>query len=311
MPGWKTNSGLGKTVTRKADATGRLPSPTKPDAGPQREAGSLGASGRALPPGHTVDAFHNGGFYLVQPADTGHRAGIDAMLLAATVPGDARGTLADLGAGAGAAGLAAANRLPGLSVVLIERAAEMAECARHSLALPQNAHLAGRTQVLEADVALQGNQRRAAGLPDYTYDYVIMNPPFNAGRDRKAPDPLKAQAHAMESDDLFERWIRTASAILKPAGQVAIIARPESLSDILTALGKRFGGVEIIPVRPRSDDDAIRILVTAVKGSRARLSLRNEIVIHEGAGNGFSAGMNELSNGRSVLSRGMKARSPK
>ena len=33
-----------------------------------------------------VDAFHRGRFFLVQPAAGGHRAGMDAMMLAAAVP---------------------------------------------------------------------------------------------------------------------------------------------------------------------------------------------------------------------------------
>ncbi|MBU2483751.1 MAG: methyltransferase [Alphaproteobacteria bacterium] len=261
--------------------------------------------------GYTVDTFHNGQFFLVQPADAGHRAGMDAMLLAATVPDGAAGALADLGAGAGAAGLAAISRLPGLSAVLIERAPAMADCARRSLALAENAHLAPRARVIEADVALQGRQRLAAGLADNAFDYVILNPPFNAGADRKTPDPLKAEAHAMESDDLFERWLRTAAAILKPGGQVSIIARPESMGEILAALGNRFGGVEITPVIPRLGENAIRILVTAIKGSRARMSLRDRILIHQGAGHVFSSEMNDLGNGRAAWPRRTKNRLPK
>ncbi|MDP2119788.1 MAG: methyltransferase [Hoeflea sp.] len=274
------------------------------------------ADGRAravseAPSGYTVDAFHNGGFFLLQPAGSGHRAGMDAMLLAATVPQSARGMLVDLGAGAGAAGLAAAARLPDLQVVLIERSPVMAECARRSLELAENAHLAARARVIEADVALHGDRRRAAGLMDNSYDHVIMNPPFNSGRDRKTPDPLRSEAHAMETGDLFERWLRTAGAILKPGGQLSLIARPESMADILTAMGQRFGGAEITPVCPRPGDDAIRMLVTAIKGSRARLSLRDRILIHEGAGNGFSAEMNDFANGRAALSRRMKTRPSK
>jgi len=295
-------------VTRHPDQSGAEPASAISATGRRDDAKSLSATPQPVPPGYSVDAFHNGGFHLLQPLGSGHRAGMDAMLLAATVPEGARGTLADLGAGAGAAGLAAATRLPALSVDLIERAAVMTECARHSLRLPENAHLEGRARVIEADVALAGNQRRAAGLIDFSYDYVIMNPPFNAGRDRQTPDPLKAEAHAMEIDDLFERWLRTASAILKPSGQVSIIARPESLSDILVALGKRFGGVEITPVCPRGGVDAIRILVTAIKGSRARLSLRDRIVVHGGPGNGFSDLMKQLNNGHAAWPRRGKTR---
>ena len=268
----------------------------------------IGAAESSGMPDFSVDAFHNGGFFLLQPVGSGHRAGSDAMLLAATVPEGASGILADLGSGAGAAGLAALNRLPDLSAALIERSETMADCARRSLSLQENAHLAERARVIEADVSLNGNQRRASGLIDYAYDYVIMNPPFNSGSDRKTPDALKAEAHAMETDDLFERWLRTASAILKPGGQVSIIARPESMGDILSGLGKRFGGVEITPVCPRQTDDAIRILVTAIKGSRARLSLRDRILVHGGQGNEFSPQMSDLGNGRAAWPRRTKTR---
>jgi tRNA1(Val) A37 N6-methylase TrmN6 len=281
-----------------------------PDENRQKPALAPTGAGASVS-GHTVDAFHNGGFFLVQPADAGHRAGMDAMLLAATVPDGARGVLADFGAGAGAAGLAAINRLPDLRALLIERAPVMAGCARRSLALPENAHLAARARVIEADVTLHGRQRHDAGLADHAFDYVILNPPFNAGSDRKTPDPLKAEAHAMESDDLFERWLRTAAATLKSGGQVSIIARPESMADILAALGKRFGGVEITPVCPRPGGDAIRVLVTAIKGSRARLRLRDRILIHEGPGHAMSARMNDLSNGRMSWPRQTKTRPAK
>ncbi len=262
-------------------------------------------------PAYTIDAFHNGGFFLVQPADSGHRAGMDAMLLAATVPDGAAGVLADLGAGAGAAGLAAINRLPTLSAVLVERAPAMAECARRSIGLQENAHLAARASVIEADVSLNGNQRREAGLADYAFDHVILNPPFNSASDRRTPDALKAEAHAMETDDLFERWLRTAAAILKPGGQVSVIARPESLAEILTALGKRFGGVEVTPVIPRQGGNAIRILVTAIKGSRARMSLRDRILVHQGPGHDFSGQMKDLANGRAAWPRQTRNRPPK
>ncbi|MEQ8481691.1 MAG: methyltransferase [Hoeflea sp.] len=244
-----------------------------------------------------MDAFHRGGFHLLQPEAEGHRAGLDAMLLAAAVPAGATGSLADLGAGAGAAGLAVASRLEGMQIVLVERAPRMAQCARMTINHPLNARLAPRVRVIEADVNLRGEARCAAGLADRAFDHVIMNPPFNSARDRTTPDDLKAQAHAMDTPDLFEQWLRTANAILKPGGQVSLIARPQSLADVLEGLKRRFGGIEITPVCPRVGDDAIRILVTAVKGSRARLLLCDRIVIHKGAGRDFSRLANDLANG--------------
>ncbi len=89
----------------------------------------------------TVDAFHRGGFWLIQPKRGGHRAGADALILAAAVPSDFSGMLADFGAGAGAAGLAVASRCANAEVTLVEQSPDMARYAELTLAHPQNAGL--------------------------------------------------------------------------------------------------------------------------------------------------------------------------
>jgi tRNA1(Val) A37 N6-methylase TrmN6 len=248
----------------------------------------------------TLDAFHRGDFFVVQPARGGHRAGMDAMMLAAAVPGSFAGRLADLGAGAGAAGLAVASRCPAARVVLVERSLEMAAFARATVAHPQNGRIAGRAEVLEADVTLAGKARVAAGLGDSAFDFAIMNPPFNEGRDRPTPQTLKRDAHVMEPD-LFERWIRTAAAIVKPRGGVALIARPQSLAPALAALSGRFGGYRIVPVLPRGTEAAIRIIVRGTRGSRAGLTIEPPLVLHGESGHGHAPRADRVCNGRESL----------
>lgn len=257
----------------------------------------------------TVDAFHFGGFYLVQPAAGGHRSGMDAMLLAAMVDDAGPVAIADLGAGAGAAGLAVAARLPESWVTLVERAPEMVAFARRSVALPENASLSTRVSVIEADVTLTGKARIAAGLRDEVFDHVIMNPPFNAVADRRTPDALKADAHAM-TEGLFEAWIRTAGAVLKPGGTLSLIARPESVADIIAACGRRFGGLEITLIHPREGEAATRMLVSAVKGSRARLIFRAPFIMHQPGTHRFAPFIDDLNNGRAAYRRLMRQRSP-
>ncbi len=249
--------------------------------------------------GTTLDAFHRGNFWLAQPAKGGHRAGMDAMMLAAAVPGGFAGRLADFGAGAGAAGLAVASRCAKARVMLVERSPEMAAFARQTLAHPANSHLAGRVELLEADVTLTGKARVAAGLGDGTFDFAIMNPPFNVETDRATPDALKRSAHVMD-DGLFENWLRSAAAVVRPRGALAIIARPASLAPLLAALGGRFGGAEILPVHPRADQKAIRIIVRAVRGSRAGLTLSPPLALHE-TGDRFSDRADAINNGRASL----------
>ncbi|KQV68446.1 methyltransferase [Rhizobium sp. Root1220] len=250
----------------------------------------------------TIDAFHRGLFYVVQPKGRGHRSGMDAMLLSALVDDDRPIRVADLGAGAGAAGLAVASRLPAAEVVLFERSQEMAGYARRSVLLPENDRMAARVTVVEADVTLKARLRKDAGLVDESFHHVIMNPPFNDAGDRRTPDALKAEAHAM-TEGLFESWVRTAGAIMIPGGQLSLIARPESIAEIIDACGRRFGGIEVTAIHPRDGENAVRVLVTAVKGSRARLSLRAPLVMHEEGTHKFSSLVDDLNNGRAAYAR--------
>ncbi|MEQ8451341.1 MAG: methyltransferase [Nitratireductor sp.] len=248
----------------------------------------------------TIDAFHRGRFFVVQPACSGHRAGMDAMMLAAAVPAGFAGRLADLGAGAGAAGLAVLSRCGSAQAVLVEREPDMAAFAEKSLALAQNAALAARAQVLVADVTLSGEARQAAGLKDNSFDFAIMNPPFNRDRDRATPHALKRAAHVMQ-DDTIERWLRTAAAIVRPRGGLGLIARPDSISAILTALEGRFGAAEIRPIHPRADAMAIRVVVRAVRGARKMPAIAPPLFLHETGSGGFSAQADAINNGKGAL----------
>src|SRR5690606_29172064 len=103
---------------------------------------------------------------------------------------------------------------------------------------------------------------------------------------------------------LLERWVRPAGAIMKPGGQLSLIARPQSIAEIIAACGRRFGGIEATPVHPRPGENAVRILVTAIKGSRARLSFRAPLVMHDDpASHRFSPDVDDLNNGRSSYAR--------
>src|SRR5437588_11142952 len=70
-------------------------------------------------PDITEDAFLGGQLRLRQPK-SGHRAGHDAMLLAAATPARSGDRVVDLGAGVGAAGLAVAVRVGDAAVTLVD-----------------------------------------------------------------------------------------------------------------------------------------------------------------------------------------------
>jgi tRNA1(Val) A37 N6-methylase TrmN6 len=102
-------------------------------------------------------------------------------------------------------------------------------------------------------------------------------------------------------EGLLERWIRTAAAILKPSGSIALIARPQSLAEILGALQRRFGGIEIRPIHPRPGAAAIRVVARGVRGSRRAMTLCAPLFLHEIEGERFSAEADALGNGLASL----------
>lgn len=218
-------------------------------------------------PDITDDAFLGGRLRLYQPR-SGHRAGHDAMLLAAATAAQPGQRVADLGAGVGAAGLALAVRVGGLDLTLAEIDPGLAELAQ------QNARrndLKARAVVL--DVSGPPESFAAAGLGADSLDIVMMNPPFNyPGRHQVSPDASRKAAHAAEEETLAV-WVHAARRMLKSGGALTLIWRAEGLADVLAALSRGFGSIAVMPVHPRAGEGAIRILVGAVKGARAPLVL--------------------------------------
>ncbi len=157
----------------------------------------------------TEDAFL-GGRLLLRQLKSGHRAGHDAMLLAAATRARHGDRVVDLGAGVGAAGLALAKRVAGIDLVLVEIDAQLAALARANAAA--NAIAA---EVIVLDVELSAEAFAAAGLPPDSVDVVLMNPPFNdSRRHRASPDRAREVAHIASATTL-QGWIHAARRILK------------------------------------------------------------------------------------------------
>ena len=223
----------------------------------------------------TEDAFLGGALSILQPKG-GYRAGLDAVLLAASVPQDARAVL-DVGAGVGVVGLAVARRLADARVTMIEREPELAALARANIA--RNG-LGQRVSLIEADILKLPREDPGVGAADETFDHVLANPPYHVeGRGTAATDPAKAGSHAMAPGDL-DRWVRCMVRMARPGGAATLIHRADALGDILTALAGRFGGAIVLPIHPREGEPASRVLVQARKGSRAPLQLSAGLVLH-------------------------------
>jgi tRNA1(Val) A37 N6-methylase TrmN6 len=225
----------------------------------------------------TEDAFLGGKLRLRQ-LKSGHRAGHDAMLLAAATSAQTGDRVADLGAGVGAAGLALAKRVAGIELVLVEIDATLAELARGNAVA--NAIAA---DVIVLDVTSAAAELAAAGLIADSVDVVLMNPPFNdATRHRASPDKAREMAHVATGATL-EGWIHAARRILKSGGVLTLIWRADGLVELLAALDRGFGSLAILPVHGDATSPAIRVLVRAIKGGKAPLQMHAALILNEAA----------------------------
>jgi tRNA1(Val) A37 N6-methylase TrmN6 len=220
-----------------------------------------------------------GGRLIVRQPRHGHRVGHDAILLAAACSARPQDRLIDLGAGVGAAGLAVARRVDDLAVTLVEVDPALVVLARENAG--RNG-LAERVRAVCLDVAAPAEAFAAAGLSAGATDHVLMNPPFNAAHN-PSPDRGRRLAHAAK-DDALPLWVDVAARLLRPAAVVTLMWRADGLDAVLEALAGDFGAATVLPVHPKPDAPAIRVLVRAVRASRAPLALLPGLFLADAAG---------------------------
>lgn len=209
---------------------------------------------------------------------SGYRAGMDAVVLAASVRANPGQAILDVGCGAGAVMLCAASRLRDCRFVGLERDEAAAELAR--LNIDQNA-VSDRASVEVGDAG-----RRDDGWLN-RFDHVVSNPPYFS------PDAIQ-QVHegreaAYLADTPLEDWLKFMLHAVRPKGRITLIHRAAELGNILAFMMTRFGEIEVLPVFPRAGAPAKRVIVSGRKGLRqGGVVLHQGLVLHEGAGRDLS-----------------------
>lgn len=193
----------------------------------------------------------------------GYRAGVDPVLLAASVKAQPGQEVLDLGCGVGAAALCLGERSPGLSLLGVERDAQFATLAVRN-GLP----------VVQADVAQLPAEIRAR-----QFDHVLVNPPYyNRTAGKASKDPAREAAHG--ADTPLQVWMRVAGKRLKPKGVLHVIHRMERLPDILAALPSDLGSVQVLPITSRPDRPAERLILRTRKSGRGAFVMHAPLVMH-------------------------------
>jgi tRNA1(Val) A37 N6-methylase TrmN6 len=219
----------------------------------------------------TCNAFLGGQLRIMQPR-SGYRAGVDPVLLAASIAAKPGQTLLDLGCGAGVAALCVAARVPRIRPTGVELQPGYAALAR------RNAEENGITlEVIEGDIAHMPDELRAR-----QFDHVIANPPY-FDRTISTPAENPGREGALGEDTPLDTWLRMAAKRCAPGGQVTVIHRAERLNGLLESASLVLGSLEIKPLIPRRGRPARLVLLRGKKGGRAALKLHDGWLLHEGA----------------------------
>jgi tRNA1Val (adenine37-N6)-methyltransferase len=212
----------------------------------------------------SVERFLGGRVIARQP-ETGFRAGLDAVMLAAAVPDGA--TALELGAGAGTASLCLAARLKDIAITGLEIDPDLVRLANENAAAN---NLTDRVRFTAANIfALPLEFKRE-------HDCVFLNPPFH-GEGQPPPDP--ARARALMDEGALPDWLEAGMKRVISGGTLTAIIRADRLNEALAALP--LTGVVVLPLWPRAGEPARRVVVQARKGSRAPFRLVSGLILHD------------------------------
>ena len=199
----------------------------------------------------------------MQP-DTGFRAGLDAVMLAASVPAKSGQGCLELGSGVGTVSLCLAARVPGVAITGVEMDAGLVRLAADNAATN-----GADARFVAADIfALPPELKR-------DFDHVFCNPPFH-GEGQASPDAARAAA-LMDGGRLGD-WLKLGLQRTVSGGFFTAILRADRLNEALAALPER--GVCAFPLWPHAGEAPKRVIVQARKGSLAPCALLPGLVLH-------------------------------
>lgn len=227
--------------------------------------------------GYSHDGFLGEKLRLRQPRD-GFRSGHDAVLLAASVNPRQGGHVAELGSGAGVAALCFLARRSDAHVTGIEFDSDLVALAQTNAAAN---NLGQRAQFRQGDIAgAFGDLHIVAN----SFDDVMANPPFHeVGTVPDIAHDGKARAH-IGAEGTLDNWVKCACALTRSGGHISFIHRADALDRLLTVMHKRLGDLHVLPIMPKPESAATRVLVRGKRDARAPVTLLPPLVLQDDSG---------------------------
>jgi tRNA1Val (adenine37-N6)-methyltransferase len=223
----------------------------------------------------TQDYFLGKRLCIKQPAH-GYRAGIDAILLGSAAAQFKFENICEMGCGVGTAFLTMLARhfdnghniKSALGLEIDEQAFELAK----ENILFNGFEKIGKVENLNALIPNSPYENK--------YDLVFSNPPY-FDDNNKIRNPHENRQTAYVIGAPLENWIKAMLRLCHSKGEILLIHRADRLYDILNALQKRAGNIRVLPIYPKSRDNANRILIAAKKASRAPIQILPPIILRD------------------------------
>jgi len=221
----------------------------------------------------TLDEIIDGHLRIYQKK-RGYRFSLDAILLAHFISLKRKANVIELGCGSGIISLILALRLPQITMIGLEIQEEMAALAQKNVEIN---NLASQIKIMNGD-AREIKKTFAA----YSFDAVIFNPPYRKiDSGRINPDGEKSIARHEIKGSLPE-FLKAASYLLKPKGQVFAIYPATRLASLVCSMREN----KIEPKKIKlvfSDNKSVAefALVEGRAGGREELTVEPVLVIYD------------------------------
>ncbi len=229
-----------------------------------------------LKEGERLDDLNRDGYRIIQNEKL-FCFGMDAILLSGFAQVKEGGCVLDLGTGTGILPILLAAKTPGKHFTGLEISRYCVDMARRSVALNS---LEARIEIVQGDIREAG-----ALFAPASFDTIISNPPYMTARHGLVNPDVEKAAARHELLCTFEDVARAAARLLCVGGHFYLVHRPFRLAEIIRTLSQY--GLEPKRMRlvyPYVDREPNMVLLEAVRGGKARMTVEKPLIVYERPG---------------------------